>query len=75
MIFQNSIPGKIIPLEVKSGKGGSLRSMHQLLKNYPAITSGIVLYADIYKQLPEQKLLFYPLYYISSLITTDLINR
>lgn len=58
---------RILPIEVKSGKGGSLKSMHQFLNNYP-LSSGIVLYADIHKHLPEQKLQFFPLYYISSLI-------
>ncbi|MBT3274467.1 MAG: ATP-binding protein [Spirochaetales bacterium] len=62
--YKNSI----LPIEVKSGKGGSLRSMHQLLSDYPAIASGLVLYADVRKELLSQKLLFYPLYYISSIL-------
>ncbi len=34
--------GKIIPIEVKSGKSGSLRSLHYLLDKYPNIENAIV---------------------------------
>lgn len=60
--------GAILPIEVKSGKGGSLRSMHQILKDYDSLKMGAVLYGDIYKVLPEQKLYFYPIYFASSLV-------
>ena len=63
--------GEILPLEVKSGKGGTLKSLHLLLKQYPAISRGAILYDDVFRQLPEQKLLFYPLYYISYLLKKD----
>lgn len=54
--------GKIFPLEVKSGAGGSLRSMHLLLKQYSNCDEGLVLYSGPYKQRKEQNLTFVPLY-------------
>lgn len=59
--------GKIYPIEVKSGAGGSLKSMHMLLKKYADCPYGLVLYHGSYKRLPEQKLEFMPLYSIASL--------
>ncbi len=58
----------VVPVEVKSGKGGTLRSLHMMLDTYPSIPGGVVLYDDVAKHLPEQKLDFYPLYAISSLL-------
>jgi len=54
--------GMIYPVEVKSGPGGSLKSLHLMLKKYTNCPEGIVLYSGIYKELPEQKLRFMPLY-------------
>ncbi len=58
----------IFPIEVKSGKGGTLRSLHSILAAYQNIQKGIVLYDDVERHLAEQKLAFYPLYYIHSLV-------
>ena len=54
--------GKIYPVEVKSGTGGSLRSLHLMLEKYPNCPKGLVLYSGSYKTLPGQKLAFLPLY-------------
>jgi predicted AAA+ superfamily ATPase len=54
--------GTVYPVEVKSGTGGSLRSLHLMLQTYPDCPSGIVLYSGAYKELPEQHLVFMPLY-------------
>jgi uncharacterized protein len=54
--------GQIYPVEVKSGKGGSLRSLHLMLEKYPNCPQGLVLYSDTCKAFPEQKLVFLPLY-------------
>ncbi|MCP3875475.1 MAG: ATP-binding protein [Desulfobacteraceae bacterium] len=59
--------GRIYPIEVKSGKGGSLRSLHLMLDKYPDIQKGLVFYNGEYKSLTEQKLEFLPLYSIASL--------
>ncbi|MBL7114227.1 MAG: ATP-binding protein [Kiritimatiellae bacterium] len=59
--------GLIYPVEVKSGAAGKLRSLHLLLKNYPACPQGMVLQSGPYRELPEQKLFFLPLYATSQL--------
>ena len=62
--------GEIYPIEVKSGAGGSLTSLHLLLKAYPNCAQGIVLYSGTYRKLPEQKLIFMPLYCSASICNT-----
>ncbi len=52
----------IYPIEVKSGAGGSLKSLHLMLKTYPNCPYGLVLYDGTYRKQPEQKLMFMPLY-------------
>ena len=59
--------GKVHPLEVKSGKGGSLRSMHNFLAAYPESGHGIVLYSGMYGERPEQRIRFIPLYFAGNL--------
>ncbi len=54
--------GKIYPVEVKSGSGGRLRSLHLMLQAYPNCPQGLVLYSGPCRELPEQKLTFLPLY-------------
>ncbi len=55
--------GKIVPVEVKSGAGGSLRSLRLMLDTYANCPEGIVLYSGTHARLPEQRLTFLPLYY------------
>lgn len=55
--------GKIHPIEVKSGAAGKLKSLHLLLQNYPHCPAGYVFSSAHYAELPEQKLVFLPLYY------------
>ena len=59
--------GKIFPVEVKSGAGGSLKSLHLMLEKYPNCPRGLVLYSGTYYNLQEQKLAFLPLYSIASI--------
>ena len=54
--------GKIYPVEVKSGPAGRLRSLHLMLKTYSDCECGWVLHSGPYRELPEQKLIFWPLY-------------
>ncbi len=54
--------GKIYPVEVKTGPSGKLKSLHMMLKTYPNCEQGWVLHSGPYKELPEQKLVFWPLY-------------
>jgi predicted AAA+ superfamily ATPase len=58
--------GRIVPVEVKSGTGGSLRSMRLMLDSYPNCPEGVVLYSGPYAHRPEQRLIFMPLYYAGS---------
>lgn len=59
--------GKIVPVEVKSGAGGSLRSLHLMLDTYPNCPEGVVLYSGTYARRPEQRLTLMPLYYAGAL--------
>jgi len=54
-------------IEVKRGPAGRLRSMHLLLAQHVDAAPGIVLSEAPYAELPEQNLLFVPLYYAGSL--------
>ena len=56
----------ICPIEVKSGASGRLRSLHMLLETYPDCPRGYVFSTADYSELPEQKLVFLPLYYAYS---------
>jgi len=59
--------GRAVPIEVKSGPAGRLRSLHLLLKEYPQCAPGLVLSEAPYAELPEQGLTFVPLYYAGTL--------
>ncbi len=54
--------GDIYPVEVKSGTGGSLRSLHLMLEKYHNCPQGLVLYSGTTNKIPNQKLVFLPLY-------------
>jgi predicted AAA+ superfamily ATPase len=54
-------------IEVKSASAGSLKSLHQLLKDYPGSRDGIVLSCAQFAELPGQRLRFIPLYFAGSL--------
>jgi uncharacterized protein len=54
--------GKIYPVEVKSGATGSLRSLHLFLASYPECGIALVFSDRPYTDLPEQKIIFLPLY-------------
>lgn len=55
--------GKLVPIEVKSGETGSLKSLHMALSTYPHCPEGVVFSTRSYSELPNQKLRFLPLYY------------
>ncbi len=58
---------EIIPIEVKSGKSGSLKSLHLLLNTFTNIKKAYVFTENKYGELPEQKLKFIPLYSAASI--------
>ncbi len=55
--------GEIIPIEVKSGKSGKVKSLHLLLKEYPTIRQSYVLTEDKFGEIPDQKIKFRPLFF------------
>jgi len=61
--FIIAVNGQIYPVEIKSGAAGRLRSLHMLLETYPNCKCGYVFSCAPYSELPEQKLIFLPLYY------------
>ncbi len=63
-----ALNNKVCPLEVKSGPAGKLKSLHILLNTYPNCPTGIVFSSANFSVLPDQRLVFMPLYYVSSLV-------
>lgn len=59
--------GEIIPIEVKSGKSGSLKSLHLLLDSFPSVKMAYVFTEDKYGELPEKGIKFLPLFKAGSL--------
>lgn len=62
---------KWIPVEVKSGSSGSLRSLNLYLKEFPKTDEAYVLSSQQYSELTEQKLKFIPLYFAHSVSKMD----
>jgi hypothetical protein len=54
--------GKIIPVEVKSGPAGKLRSLHLFLEEHPNSPLGIVFNTGNVQWLEEKRLHFLPIY-------------
>jgi len=53
--------GKIVPIEVKAGKSGSLKSLHYLLGKYPTIEKAIVF--SMAKLGANEKIQFIPIFF------------
>lgn len=62
--------GRVCPVEVKSGAGGTLRSLHMLLETYPELPEGLVLSGGPYGWRPESRLRFIPLYFAGSVCSS-----
>ena len=60
--------GEIVPIEVKSGKSGSLKSLHLLLKTYPKIKQAWVFTENKYGEIEDEKLKFFPLFKIGFIV-------
>lgn len=58
--------GKVVPVEVKSGKSGSLKSLHLLMNTYPNIEKSLVFSDASFGSMEDQKITFLPLYYAGS---------
>jgi uncharacterized protein len=63
---------KVLPIEVKSGHGSTLRSMHQFLASHPSVSLGIRFWADGYLQMDNLDSL--PLYSVSTFCHPDQIE-
>jgi predicted AAA+ superfamily ATPase len=57
------VDGDIIPIEVKSGPSGRLKSLHLLFESYKNISKAFVFSDQKYGKIEKQKLIFHPLYY------------
>jgi predicted AAA+ superfamily ATPase len=66
--FLFAMHNQVCPVEVKSGAAGRLKSLHLLLETYPNCPQGFVFSGANFSRLPEQKLTFLPLYYVSGLV-------
>ena len=66
--------GRVVPIEVKSGPSGRLRSLHLLLAEYPHCAPGLVLSEAPYAELHEQGLTFVPLYYAGTLFGQGIVG-
>lgn len=62
--------GKVIPVEVKSGKSGSLKSLHLLLDTYKNVENAYVFSNAAFGEISEKKITFLPLYYTASAVTS-----
>lgn len=54
--------GRIHPVEIKSGASGSLKSLHLFLSICRNCGNGLVFSSRPYRELPDQKITFLPLY-------------
>jgi len=64
--FLAVVNDKIYPVEVKSGSSGRLKSLHLCLDKYKNCPAGLVFSDRPYQELPEQNLIFLPLYFAYS---------
>ncbi len=62
------VGGDIYGVEVKSGAAGHLRSLHLLLAEHPNVRGGWVFSSRPYRELPEQRLTFLPIYYAGAAV-------
>ena len=56
----------VVPIEVKSGSSGRLKSLHMLLDTYPNCVRGYVFSDRPFGEIADQKLVFLPVYYSGS---------
>ena len=66
--FMVALNGRALPIEVKSGAAGRLRSVHQFLKETPDSPPAVVFSSAPFGTMPEQRLCFVPIYYAGSLL-------
>ena len=52
----------IVPVEIKGGAAGKLKSIYLLLEKYPHVERGYIIDSP-YRELRGQRLVFLPLFY------------
>ena len=65
--FMVALNGRVLPLEVKSGPSGRLRSVHQLLREFPSVMDAVVFSSAPFGEIPEQRIRFIPIYFAGSI--------
>ena len=65
--FMVALNGRALPIEVKSGAAGRLKSLHQFLKETQESPDAVVFSSAPFGEIPEQRLRFLPIYYAGSL--------
>ena len=65
--FMVAMNGKAQPIEVKSGAAGRLKSVHQLIKEYPSVADVVVFSSAPFGEIREQRLRFLPIYYAGTI--------
>lgn len=63
-----SLNQQIIPIEVKSGSKGRLRSLHILLEEFKNVQQAYVFSEAKYSEQSGRKIVFLPLYYLTTVI-------
>jgi hypothetical protein len=66
--YMLNINNNIVPVEVKGGASGKLKSLHLLLKEQAHIRQAYVLSGASFGHLPEQRITVLPLYYAFRLL-------
>lgn len=56
--------GEVIPIEVKSGAAGRLRSLHLFMKQYPETSAAYIFLDAAWQEPGASKLIFMPLYFV-----------
>ncbi|MBQ7722082.1 MAG: ATP-binding protein [Kiritimatiellae bacterium] len=65
--FLVALDGRALPIEVKGGAAGRLKSLHQFLKETPESPDAVVLSSAPFGEIQDQRLRFLPIYYAGSL--------
>ncbi len=65
----------VIPIEVKSGTGGALKSMHLFLKEHPKIPYGIHFSRNNYVYSARDRIYSYPLYAIAAVVKNQTVEK
>jgi predicted AAA+ superfamily ATPase len=66
--FMVAFNGRVLPIEVKSGSSGRLKSVHQLLREFPSVMDAVVFSSAPFGEIPEQRICFLPIYFAGSIL-------